>query len=239
MPDASGSHDSALLQRVRHVVERVRTAERQFGRKPSSVMLLPVSKTHPPSDIKTLVSAGFTAFGESYLQEAEKKIATLADLNLQWHFIGPIQSNKTASIARLFHWVHSIDREKIAQRLNEQRPANLPPLNVCLQVNISGEESKSGVSPAQVHDLATQVMKLPRLRLRGLMAIPVRSDDFETQRQAFHAVQEIFRTLDSEPEISAPDWDTLSMGMSDDLEAAIAEGATILRVGTDIFGPRE
>jgi len=238
MPDTDSNHDSALLQRVQHVVDRVRKAERQFGRKPGSVMILPVSKTRPPSDIEKVVSAGFNAFGESYLQEAENKINTLADLNLQWHFVGPIQSNKTALIARLFHWVHSIDREKIAQRLNDQRPANLPPLNVCLQVNISGEESKSGVLPSQISDLATRFRSYPRLRLRGLMAIPARSHDFATQRQAFHAVHDIFKGLKFDQQISGTDWDTLSMGMSNDLEAAIAEGATIVRIGTDIFGPR-
>jgi pyridoxal phosphate enzyme (YggS family) len=238
MPDTSDNHDSALLQRVKHVVERVRAAERQYGRRPGSVMILPVSKTRPPSDIEKIATAGFTAFGESYLQEAEKKIAKLASLDLQWHFIGPIQSNKTALIARLFHWVHSIDREKVAQRLNDQRPPDLPALNVCLQVNISGEDSKSGISPTRISELASRFVAYPRLRLRGLMAIPARSHDFATQRQAFHAVHEIFNALKSDPQISGTDWDTLSMGMSDDLEAAISEGATIVRIGTDIFGQR-
>lgn len=238
MPDTAGEQDSALLQRVHHVVERVRAAEKQFGRKPGSVMILPVSKTYPSQDIAQLAKNGFNAFGESYLQEAEQKIQELANMNLRWHFIGPIQSNKTQLITKLFHWVHSVDREKIIQRLNDQRPADLPPLNICLQVNISGEESKSGVSPTQVIELARKATHYPRLRLRGLMAIPAPGKNFEVQRQAFHAVYDIFMAIKSDPDISVADWDTLSMGMSNDLEAAIAEGATIVRIGTDIFGPR-
>jgi len=195
-----------------------------------------VSKTRPASDIEQVASQGFKAFGESYLQEAEGKIAALAALGLEWHFIGPIQSNKTQPIAQHFHWVHSVGRAKIARRLNDQRPEAMPPLNVCLQVNISGEVSKSGAMLDEVSALARQVAALPRLRLRGLMAIPVRTDNVEAQRAAFRLLREAFDSLSSS--LNTKRWDTLSMGMSGDLEAAIAEGATIVRVGADIFGPR-
>jgi pyridoxal phosphate enzyme (YggS family) len=179
-----------------------------------------------------------TAFGENYLQEAQDKIAELSSMGFQWHFIGPIQSNKTQTIATLFHWVHSVDREKIARRLNDQRPENLPPLNICLQVNISGEKSKSGVQPSALPALAANIAGLPRLRLRGLMAIPAPDIDFERQRKAFKAVHEMFDFLKSELGSPGGAMDTLSMGMSNDLEAAIAEGSTMVRIGTDIFGPR-
>jgi len=229
--------DSPLLtplQRLRDVQRRVRVAEQRFGRAPGSVLLLPVSKTRPAADIAMLADAGVGAFGESYLQEAVDKIEALQARHLQWHFVGPIQSNKTQSIARRFDWVHSVSREKIARRLSEQRPATLPPLNLCLQLNVSGEHSKSGVTVAQLPVLARQVAKLPRLRLRGLMAIPARSADFEAQRAAFRRVREAAEALAAD----GLALDTLSMGMSGDLEAAIAEGATVVRVGTDIFGPR-
>ena len=231
-------HNSALNLRLQQVIQRVKDAELRYGRSPGSVQILPVSKTRPPEDIEQVARAGFKAFGESYLQEAEVKIHRLASLNLQWHFLGPIQSNKTSPIARLFHWVHSVDREKIACRLNDQRPDGLPPLNICLQINISGEKSKSGVPTAAVSELAHRILELPRLALRGIMAIPAPSVEFEQQRQVFHQVRDVFYALQLELETSNPSLDTLSMGMSNDLEAAIAEGSTLVRIGTDIFGPR-
>ena len=238
MPDALKHHNIDLAVRLEQVVKRVRKAEQRFGRDPGSVQILPVSKTRPPSDISQIAQAGFTAFGENYLQEAQEKITELTGLGLQWHFIGPIQSNKTQTIADLFQWVHSVDRKKIARRLNDQRSQNLPPLNICIQVNISGEKSKSGVQPSALFELASSIVGLPRLCLRGLMVIPAPVTDFEQQRQTFKAVHEIFETLKTE--LGNPDggMDTLSMGMSNDLEAAIAEGSTMVRIGTDIFGPR-
>lgn len=230
--------NSALTKRLMQVVDRVNSAEKRFNRKPGSVLILPVSKTRPPEDIAQVAKSGFDAFGESYLQEAEKKISQLASLHLQWHFIGPIQSNKTQLIANLFHWVHSVDREKILRRLNDQRPDHLPPLNICLQVNISGEATKSGISPDEVTDLASRVLEFPRLRLRGIMAIPAPSEDFEKQRQVFRQVNAIFTHLQTTLANTEALVDTLSMGMSRDLEAAIAEGSTLVRIGTDIFGPR-
>jgi len=229
MPDAD-----SLEQRLQRVVARVRAAEARFGRAPGSVWLLPVSKTQPASAIAAVAALGYRAFGESYVQEALAKMEVLAALGLQWHFIGPIQSNKTQLIARQFHWAHSVDRDKIARRLDEQRPADLPPLNICLQVNVSGEATKSGVTPAELPALAASVAQYPRLRLRGLMAIPEPSDDFETQRAAFRQLRLAYENLNA----AGFGLDTLSMGMSADLEAAIAEGATIVRVGTDIFGAR-
>ncbi len=243
MPENFPSSKTEIVQRLQAVVSRVRAAEHRFGREPESVHILPVSKMRPANDIQQIACQGFKAFGESYLQEAEDKITALAALQLEWHFVGPIQSNKTQSIAKHFHWVHGVGRVKIAQRLNDQRPKAMPPLNVCLQVNVSGEISKSGVMLDELLALAKQVMLLPHLRLRGLMAIPARTDDFKAQRAAFLLVCEAFNSiklnLDREGENQQLQaWDTLSMGMSGDLEAAIAEGATIVRVGTDIFGPR-
>ena len=232
-----------IATRLQQVILRVRAAENRFGRESGSVQILPVSKTRPPEDITRVAQAGFSAFGESYLQEAQEKIAALASsklssTDLQWHFIGPIQSNKTQTIASLFHWVHSVDREKILRRLNDQRPENLPPLNICLQVNISGEKSKSGIQPSALFELASSIVKFPRLRLRGLMAIPAPDTDFDKQREVFKAVHDIFNSLNTKLSDAGVVMDTLSMGMSNDLEAAIAEGSTMVRVGTDIFGPR-
>ncbi|VAX04426.1 UPF0001 protein YggS [hydrothermal vent metagenome] len=224
-----------LKQRLAHVERRIREAETRFGRSPGSVQLLPASKTRPVADIVQLASAGYRAFGESYLQEALDKQKALTELSLAWHFIGPIQSNKTRPIARYFDWVHSVDREKIARRLSAQRPRDLLPLNVCLQVNISGEAAKSGIGLDALPMLAAGVNALPGLRLRGLMAIPAREDDFERQRAAFHCLREAFDHLNAD----GLALDTLSMGMSGDLEAAIAEGATLVRVGSDIFGMRK
>ncbi len=247
MPDNHRSGKTDLEQRLHKVIARVRAAEREFGREPGSVQILPVSKTRPAEDIAQVAALGLpdigNDFAESYLQEAEDKIIQLADRQLQWHFIGPIQSNKTAPIARLFQWVHSVDRLKIAQRLSDQRPAELPPLNVCLQVNVSGEASKSGIRVAELSKLIEQVACLPNLRLRGLMAIPAATADRAMQRAAFAPLREAFQSQSFHfqqmtPNTGGPEWDTLSMGMSGDLEAAIAEGATIVRIGTDIFGSR-
>jgi hypothetical protein len=200
------------------------------------VHLLAVSKTQPAEAVRAAFDAGQRAFGENYVQEALAKIAALADLRaqLQWHLIGPLQSNKTRVVAEAFDWVQSVDRLKIAQRLSEQRPPGLPPLNICLQVNISGEASKSGVLPAELPALAEAVAALPRLRLRGLMAIPEPEEDFERQRAPHRALRELLEALNAQ----GLALDTLSMGMSADVEAAIAEGATLVRVGTALFGAR-
>ena len=211
--------------------ERISAACRTAGRAPDSVTLLAVSKTFPAAAVREAWQAGQRCFGESYLQEALAKQEALADLAIEWHFIGPIQSNKTRPVAERFAWVHGIDRLKIAQRLAEQRPAGLPPLNVCVQVNVSGEASKHGVAPAEAESLAREVAALPRLNLRGFMAIPRETADPAQQRDQFARVRGLFERI--------PGLDTLSMGMSGDLEAAILEGATIVRVGTAIFGKRD
>lgn len=210
-------------------------AAAQARRPLSEITLVAVSKTFPASYIEEAFAGGQATFGESYAQEAVKKIASLVHLALEWHFIGPIQGNKTAAIAEHFHWVHALDREKIAQRLAGARPAHLPPLNVCIQVNVSGEESKGGVAPGQEAGLADAVARLPRLKLRGLMAIPEPTPDPDTQRRRYAALREMKDRLNA----AGHALDTLSMGMSDDFECAIAEGATIVRVGTAIFGRRE
>ncbi len=211
---------------------------RRSGRDPASVSLLAVSKTHPAGAVLGLAALGQRMFGENYLQEALDKMraceAERPELSLEWHFIGPVQSNKTRPIAEHFAWVHSVDRERIARRLSEQRPAARAPLNVCLQVNVSGEGSKSGCAPAEVRTLARQVASLPGLRLRGLMAIPEPTDDLALQRSRFGELRLLLEQLRGD----GLDVDTLSMGMSADLEAAIVEGATIVRVGTALFGPR-
>ncbi|MBN9357009.1 YggS family pyridoxal phosphate-dependent enzyme [Herbaspirillum huttiense] len=229
---------SSIAQHLQHVQQQIAQAAGQAGRVPSSVQLLAVSKTFGPEAVAEAVAAGQRAFGENYLQEALDKIAALPALvpetPLEWHFIGPIQSNKTRPIAEHFDWVHSVDRLKIAQRLSEQRPEELGPLNICLQVNISAEASKSGLTPEELPEVAAQVAQLPRLRLRGLMAIPAPSDDMKQQRAAFAAVRGLYEQLRT----GGLPLDTLSMGMSADLEAAVAEGATIVRVGSAIFGAR-
>ena len=211
----------------------IAAAARDAGRDSVSVGLLAVSKTFPAAAAREAYAAGQRAFGENYVQEAIDKMAELADLPIEWHFIGPIQSNKTRTIAEHFAWVHGVDRLKIAERLSEHRPASLPPLNICLQVNISGEDSKSGVMPAEVESLALAVAKLPNLRLRGLMAIPAPADG-EAQRTPFARMRELQQKL-NEHGLAL---DTLSMGMSHDFAAAIHEGATLVRVGTAIFGRR-
>jgi pyridoxal phosphate enzyme (YggS family) len=199
------------------------------------VQLLAVSKTFDADAVEAAWQAGARAFGENFVQEALDKIAQLRHLAIEWHFIGPIQSNKTRPIAEHFAWVHGIEREKIARRLNDSRPADLPPLNVLIQVNVSGEASKSGVSPGEERALAEVIRTLPHLRLRGLMAIPEPTTDAGLQRQRFA----LLRTLQQRLQVEDPEVDILSMGMSDDLEAAIAEGATIVRIGTAIFGSRK
>lgn len=224
---------TANLQAVRL---RLAAAEQQAGRAAGSAALLAVSKTFPPEAVREAFEAGQHAFGENYVQEGVDKIAALSALRgqLQWHFIGPLQGNKTRTVAEQFDWVHSVDRLRIAQRLSAQRPASLPPLQVCLQVNISGEASKSGVAPHEALALAREIAGLPNLTLRGLMAIPEPADDPQAQRRPFAALRALLDSLRAE---GLP-LDTLSMGMSADLEAAVAEGATIVRVGTAIFGAR-
>ncbi len=223
-----------LSDNIPKVLQRLRLSAKKYDRPENAILLLAVSKTRPPEDIRAAFAAGIRDFGESYLQEALGKIAALEDLPLTWHFIGPIQSNKTRPIAEHFHWVHSVEREKIARRLNDQRPEALPPLQVCLQVNISGEQSKSGCSLEELPALARSVAAMPRLQLRGLMAIPAATGDEAEQRRPFARLRQALEALKSE----FPDLDTLSMGMSGDMEVAIAEGSTLVRIGTAIFGPR-
>jgi len=222
---------STIADNLSALAARIHNAAQAAGRNPASVQLLAVSKTKPAAAIREIHAAGVRDVGENYLQEALAKQEELRDLPLIWHFIGPIQSNKTKAIAEHFDWVHSVDRLKIAQRLSEQRPARLGPLNICLQVNVSGEESKSGCAPADLPALAKAVAALPNLRLRGLMAIPEPSEDRATQEAAFASLRQLQESL-------ALGLDTLSMGMSHDLEAAIAQGATWVRIGTALFGAR-
>lgn len=227
---------STQLHSVRHAIAESCHAA---GRDPASVVLLAVSKTFGADAVIEAADAGQVAFGENYLQEAVNKLAEVhklrPDLSLEWHFIGPIQSNKTRPIAENFSWVHAVDREKIAQRLSEQRPEHLPPLNICLQVNVSGEDSKSGVSPVELPALALAVAGLPNIHLRGLMAIPEPETDPARQRAPFALLRELQKNL---AEMGIPT-DTLSMGMSGDMPAAIAEGATMVRIGTAVFGKRD
>ena len=223
---------SANLQAVR---VRLFAASEACGRHPESIKLLAVSKTWPASDVLEAAAAGQQAFGENYVQEGVDKAEALSAHALEWHFIGPLQSNKTRRVAETFAWVHSIDRLKVAERLSAQRPAGLPPLQVCVQVNVSGEESKSGVAPAEVAALAVAVSALPGLCLRGLMAIPAPVEGYAAQREPFRRLRELYESLRAD----GLRLDTLSMGMSHDLEAAIAEGTTMVRVGTAIFGARQ
>jgi pyridoxal phosphate enzyme (YggS family) len=225
---------ATLAERLAAVRARIAAAEQAAGRPAGSVGLLAVSKTQPAEALRAAFAAGQGAFGENYLQEALAKREALRELPIEWHFIGPMQANKTKSVAANFDWVHSIDRLKIAQRLSDQRPEAAPPLSVCLQVNVSGEASKAGVAPETAAELARQIAALPRLRLRGLMAIPAPAEDLEQQRLPLHRLQELFATLKAD----GLALDTLSMGMSDDLEAAVAEGSTLVRIGTAIFGAR-
>ena len=223
---------SSIAKNIAKVRTRIREAAQACGRDPETVGLLAVSKTKPAAAVREAHACGQRDFGENYLQEALNKQAELSDLALTWHFIGPIQSNKTRPIAEHFAWVHSVDRLKIAQRLSEQRPAHLPPLNICLQVNVSGEASKSGCAPEELPALALAVSQLPNLRLRGLMTIPEPTRDVAQQHAACARLRQLRDDLNLE-------LDVLSMGMSDDLEAAIAEGATWVRIGTALFGARD
>lgn len=223
---------STIADNISLVSERIRAAAQASQRDADSVHLLAVSKTKPAQAVREAYAAGLRDFGENYLQEALGKQAELTDLPLSWHFIGPIQSNKTRAIAEHFAWVHSVDRLKIAQRLSEQRPADLPPLIICIQVNVSGEASKSGCTPADLPALAEAISALPRLKLRGLMAIPEPTDDRAEQDAAFATVRDLQASLNL-------GLDTLSMGMSHDLESAIAQGATWVRIGTALFGARD
>lgn len=220
--------------RLRTVQARIACAAATVGRDPATVRLLAVSKTFNASAVRVLATCGQREFGENYLQEALAKQAALNDLSLVWHFIGPIQSNKTRAIAENFSWVHSVDRLKIAERLSAQRPLGLPPLQVCIEVNVSGETSKGGVALAELPALAQSIVSLPGLQLRGLMAIPAPATLTETQRFAFRQVRDACDALSARGFAL----DTLSMGMSADLEAAVAEGATIVRIGTALFGSR-
>ena len=222
---------SANLQAV---LARIGEAARRCGRQPEEISLLAVSKTWPGSYVQEAARAGQKAFGENYVQEGVDKVRETALPDLEWHFIGPLQSNKTRLVAEAFQWVHSVDRLKIAERLSQQRPAHLPPLQICLQVNISNEDSKSGVPEEDVASLAQQIAYLPRLKLRGLMTIPAPASEFAQQRAPFRRLRKLYEQLNR----NGFALDTLSMGMSNDIEAAIAEGSTLVRVGTAIFGER-
>lgn len=223
----------ATKNKLTAVRERIHDAARAAGRRPEEIRLLAVSKRHPARHIAALVELGQRDFGENYVSEALEKQAQLADLPITWHFIGPIQSNKTTAIAEHFSWAHSVDRVKILRRLSSGRPADYPPLNVCLQVNLEQEASKSGAAPEAVAELAALAGQLPGLRLRGLMCIPQPTDDPQEQRRVFGQLRELLARLPHRDEL-----DTLSMGMSGDLESAVAEGATWVRIGTALFGAR-
>ncbi|MFT4767235.1 MAG: pyridoxal phosphate enzyme (YggS family) [Glaciecola sp.] len=228
-------NNDSIPANIAKVLQQVSSAVEKYHRHPESVRVMAVSKTQPAEAVRAAANAGLRDFGENYLQDALDKITACSDLGLTWHFIGPIQSNKTRPIAASFDWVHSVDREKVLRRLSEQRDPSLAPLNVCIQVNVSHETSKSGVAPKDLAPLLTLAAELPNLSLRGLMAIPAPSDDFATQKQACDLMAELFRNVQS----AYPSMDTLSMGMSADLEAAVAAGSNMLRIGTAIFGARQ
>jgi PLP dependent protein len=223
-----------LSEHIRAVRERMARAAAQAGRSAQSVTLLAAGKAQPPQTLRAAAACGIADFGESYLQEALGKLAALRDLPLTWHFIGRLQSNKTRAVAEGFAWVHAVDRLKLAERLSAQRPEQAAPLNVCLQVNLAGETTKGGVTAAELPALAGAVARLPRIRLRGLMCIPPEEADPERQRAWFARLRQLFVALNE----SGAGLDTLSMGMSGDFEAAILEGATLVRIGTALFGPR-
>jgi pyridoxal phosphate enzyme (YggS family) len=224
---------TTLINRLKQLHTRIQTAEITYHRPANSVLLLAVSKTKPAAIIAEAYQAGQRHFGENYVQEALSKQQALGAFDITWHFIGPIQSNKTKAIAHHFDWVHSVDSLKIARRLSEQRPAHLTPLNICLQVNISEEASKSGIYLHELAQLCEQIIELPSIKLRGVMAIPAPSHSFEQQCQPY---KRLYQTV---KQLNKPEIDTFSFGMSDDLDAAIAEGATIVRIGTALFGARE
>ena len=223
-----------IARNLASVRARIAAAAACAGRDPAGICLVAVSKTQSAAAVRAAADAGQADFGENYLQEALPKLDVLGDRDLCWHFIGALQSNKTRAVAERFQWVHTVDRESIARRLSDQRPAALPPLQVCLQVNISGESSKGGAAPERVAELARAVASLPRLRLRGLMAIPAPAKDPEAQRAPLRRLRQLLETLNTKD----LGLDTLSMGMTDDMEAAIAEGSTLVRIGTAIFGSR-
>lgn len=225
---------NTIAQRLAQIRARITQAEQRWQREPGSVELLAVSKTRPLCELQVLNKCGQQAFAENYLQDALPKIAELNG-TITWHFIGPLQSNKTRQVAEHFHWLHTLERLKIARRLNDQRPAALPPLNVCIQVNISADPDKSGLTPEAAEVLAHELAALPRLRLRGLMTLPRQQNDFEQQRRPFRELHALYAQLCRR----GFELDTLSMGMTGDLEAAIAEGSTLVRVGTGLFGPRK
>ncbi|ELC9522233.1 MULTISPECIES: YggS family pyridoxal phosphate-dependent enzyme [Vibrio diabolicus subgroup] len=230
---------SSIQQNIEHITSQIRYDEQKCGRTPESVQLLAVSKTKPVEAILEAYQAGQTAFGENYVQEGVSKVQHFAehypDNRIEWHFIGPIQSNKSRLVAEHFDWVHTIDRAKIAQRLNDQRPSELKPLQVLIQVNTSGEASKSGVTEAEVFELAELISRLPNLTLRGLMSIPANVSDYESQLHEFQKLATLKQTLEAQ----FPEIDTLSMGMSGDMTAAIEAGSTMVRIGTAIFGARD
>jgi pyridoxal phosphate enzyme (YggS family) len=223
-----------IKQNIAEVRQRICLEAEKNSRKPADITLLAVSKTRPAEQIREAWQTGQHCFGENYLQEALEKIEQLQDLAIEWHFIGPIQSNKTRAISESFHWAQTVDRLKIAQRLNEQRPLNLSPLNICIQVNISAEEKKSGVKPDELVALVQDITTLKHLTLRGLMAIPEATEDKQLQRQRFAQLRALYLQVRA----VAPTIDTLSMGMSGDLEQAIGEGSTMVRSGPDVFGAR-
>lgn len=226
---------TSIQENIQQIKNQIRECEQRYGREANSVHLLAVSKKQPIEAIIAAYATGQHAFGESYLQEALTKIAALADKDIEWHFIGPIQSNKTKKIAEHFSWVHSVSNLNIAERLNNQRPDNLPPLNICIQINVSDELSKSGISADEALFLAKECQKFPRLRLRGVMTIPAEKNSLEDQRVECKKLKLIFEKLCK----NGLNLDTLSMGMSNDLAAAIAEGSTMIRIGTKIFGDRK
>ena len=223
-----------IRTRLNSVREQIAAHAAEFGRDPDAIRLVAVSKTRPPADVASALEAGQVDFGENYLQDALPKMETLVGCGARWHYIGRIQSNKTRELAAHFDWVQTVDRLKIARRLAEQRPETLPPLNVCLQVNVDRESQKGGLAPEDVAALAAGIATLPQLRLRGLMTIPAATSSFDAQRDSFRRLRHLFESLRREHDML----DTLSMGMSGDLRAAIAEGSTMVRVGTAIFGPR-
>ncbi len=230
----SSSPSVNIVQNIENIRHQIDNLCQKYQRQPESVQLLAVSKTKPESAIRAAYAAGQTRFGENYLQDALPKIQHLADLDIEWHFIGSIQSNKTREIAEHFDWVHSVSRTKIARRLSAQRPDSLPDLNICLQINISEEDSKSGFRADELQQQVAEIIRLPKLKLRGLMAIPARAEGLQEQREVFARMRTLLESLQQ----TYPQLDTLSMGMTNDMEAAIAEGSTLLRIGTAIFGAR-
>ncbi len=240
MSDSDENHQamSTIEQNLQQVTGLISSTARQCGRDPQEIALLAVSKTKPVTAIEAAIAAGQRAFGENYVQEGVEKIIYFQQQHitppLSWHFIGPLQSNKSRLVAENFDWMHTLDRPQLARRLNDQRPEGLPPLNVLIQINISGEESKSGLAPDRLRELAAQVVELPRLRLRGLMAIPAPEPDYQRQLAVFQRMTALFADLQRQ----LPGIDTLSLGMTDDMPAAVVAGSTMVRIGTAIFGAR-